>query len=173
MRTVLGGNPLQRNSLMKQLMALIVLGSLMTAGFAETPSAKLPTPPPVRAAIETHLAAIAARDMKALLPTLTSGTDLPMIAPNGYKFDTRQQYIDFHRQWFAAPDNGKLEAQIVSVTESPALAHALIKYRYSSKDAAGKPQSTDCWLALTFALEKGSWRLVFDQNTLITDPTVR
>jgi ketosteroid isomerase-like protein len=149
----------------------ILLGSLlMTAAVAATSPLKSAEPPPFRAAVEAHLAAISARNLTALLPTLTAGEALTMIAPNGFKFDTRQQYIDFHEQWFAAPDGGKLEAQIASVTESPALAHALIKYRYTSKDASGKQQSTLCWLALTFALEKGSWRLVFDQNTLITEP---
>jgi hypothetical protein len=58
----------------------------------------------------------------------------------------------------------------VSVIESPALSHALIKSRYTAKDAAGKRQSRVSWLALTFALEKGNWRLVFDQNT--PSPTV-
>jgi ketosteroid isomerase-like protein len=152
----------------------IVLGSLlMTAAVAVTSPPKSPALPPFRAAAQAHLAAISARNMDALLPTLTSGDALTMIAPNGHKFDTRQQYIDFHKQWFAAPDEGKLEAQIVSVTESPALAHALIKYRYTSRDASGKQQSTLSWLALTFALENGSWRLVFDQNTLITEPAAR
>jgi ketosteroid isomerase-like protein len=157
---------------MKQLMAWIVMGSLMGAAVAETSRSTSAAPPPFRAAVEAHLAAVSARNINALLPTLTGGNELPMIAPNGYKFDTRQQYIDFHRQWFAAKDDGKLEAQIVNVIESPALAHALIKYRYSSKDAAGKQQSTACWLALTFALENGSWRLVSDQNTLISNPAV-
>jgi hypothetical protein len=132
-------------------------------------SPSMSSAPPFRPAVEAHLAALSARKMEALLPTLTSGSALPMLTPNGYKFDTRQQYIDFHKQWFAAPDDGKLEAQIVSVIESPALSHALIKSRYTAKDAAGKQQSRVSWLALTFALEKGSWRLVFDQNTPITD----
>jgi hypothetical protein len=158
---------------MRRLVTWIVLGSLMvTSALGATPPAKS-SAPPFRPAVEAHLAAISARNLDALLPTLTSSDALPMIAPNGHKFDTRQQYIDFHKQWFAAPDGGKLEAQIVSVTESPALSHALIKSRYTSKDAAGKPQSTVSWLALTFALENGSWRLVFDQNTAITDPGTR
>jgi ketosteroid isomerase-like protein len=125
--------------------------------------------PPFRAAVEGHLAAVAARDMDALLPTLTSGNELTMIAPNGYRFETRQQYIDFHRQWFATDDAGKLEPEIVRLIESPALGHALIRYHYTSKDATGKAQVVVSWLALTFASEDGAWRLVFDQNTLIED----
>ena len=123
--------------------------------------------PGFRAAVEAHLASIAARDMDKLLPTLTLANDLTMIAPNGYKWDTRQQYVDFHRQWFAMKDDGKLSYEIVRLIESPALAHALIKIRYTSRDDAGKPQTINSWLTLTFALEEGLWRLVFDQNTLL------
>jgi ketosteroid isomerase-like protein len=123
--------------------------------------------PPLRAAVEAHLAAVAGRDLDALVPTLTRGEQLPMIAPNGIKFDTRQQYVDFHRQWFAAPDDGRLDYEIVRLIESPALGHALIRSRYTARDPAGKTQSSDSWLALTFALEDGRWRLVFDQNTAI------
>jgi ketosteroid isomerase-like protein len=153
---------------MNHLMPWIAAGSLVGLCAAGTPSSAAPAPP-FRAAVEAHLAAISARDMDRLLPTLTAGNDLTMIAPNGHKLDTRQQYIDFHRQWFATKDDGKYAAEIVRLIESPALAHALIKYRYSSKGEAGKPNVIDSWLTLTFALEDGSWRLVFDQNTLL-DP---
>jgi ketosteroid isomerase-like protein len=145
----------------------IAAGFVVVATAAAIPQSSSAPAPPFRAAVEEHLAAIAARDMQALLPTLTGGTDLTMIAPNGYKFDTWKQDIDFHRQWFATSDEGKFEREIVRVIESPALGHALIKYRYSSKDDVGKTRTTVSWLALTFALESGSWRLVFDQNTLI------
>jgi ketosteroid isomerase-like protein len=151
---------------MKHLIRWIAAGSLVAACGSVLRSSAAPAPP-FRAAVEGHLAAVSARDMNRLLPTLTGGNELTMIAPNGYKFDTRQQYVDFHRQWFATKDDGKLAAEIVRVIESPALGHALIKYRYSSKDNAGRPQAIDSWLTLTFALEDGSWRLVFDQNTVI------
>ncbi len=124
-------------------------------------------PPPLRPAVEAHLAAVSARNMDALLPTLTDGENLFMITPNGHRFDTRRQYIDFHRQWFASNDGGKLEPEIIRIIETPGLGHAFIRYRYSFKDVAGKEQSMESWLALTFALENSSWRLVFDQNTLI------
>jgi ketosteroid isomerase-like protein len=141
---------------------LVLMAALLGACARQ---AEAPAVPPLRAAVEAHLAAVSARDMDALLPTLTAGESLVMIAPNGRKFDTRQQYIDFHRQWFAGNDGGTLEPEILRVIESPALGHAFIRYRYRFKDASGTGQSMENWLALTFALESGHWRLVFDQNT--------
>ena len=157
---------------MKSLIVLIAAAALVGAGGADRRSASA-SAPSFRTGVETHLATIAARDLDALLPTLTGGNELTMIAPNGVKFDTRQQFVDFHRQWFAAKDDGKLAFEIVRLVESPALGQALIKYRYSFKDGAGAQQVSNSWLALTFALEQGSWRLVFDQNTLIAAPTTR
>jgi hypothetical protein len=65
------------------------------------------------------------------------------------------------------PRSTQLEPTIVRVIETPALAHALIKYRYTSKGASGQTQTIAAWRALTFAMEGGHWHLVFDQNTLI------
>jgi uncharacterized protein (TIGR02246 family) len=146
------------------LLAVTALAAF-AAGAARAQPA--PAAPPFRAAVETHLAAIVARDLDALLPTLTRGDALTMIAPNGTSFDTRQQFVDFHRQWFATDDDGRYDAEIVRVIESPALGHALIKYRYGFTDPRGEPQAIESWLALTFALQDGAWRLVFDQNTAL------
>jgi hypothetical protein len=135
------------------------------------PVACASAPPPFRPAVEAHLSAIATRNMDALLPTITSGDDLQMIAPDGFRYTTRQQYVDFHRQWFAANDNGRLDPEIIHLAQSSTLGHALIRYRYQSAGPDGKPHDVVSWLTLTFALESRRWRLVFDQNTLIQPPS--
>jgi uncharacterized protein (TIGR02246 family) len=145
--------------------AVILLGVC-----AAVQAASPPVKPSLRDAVEGHLAAIARRDLGALLPTLTEGKELTMIGPDGRKWDTKEQYVEFHRGWFAAKDDGKLEPTIVRVIETPALGHALVKYRYTSRGASGQTQTTVAWLALTFATEHGRWRLVFDQNTPIQQP---
>lgn len=153
--------------LMLTLTAAVALAASATSAISQHAA---PPAPSLRAGVETHLAAIAARDMDAMLPTLTRGPDLTMIAPNGFKIDTRQHFVDFHRQWFAAKDGGQLESEIVRLIESPSLGHALIRSRYTSRDQDGRTQTSITWLALTFALEAGSWRLVFDQNTRVEAP---
>jgi ketosteroid isomerase-like protein len=123
--------------------------------------------PPLRPAVEMHLRAVGTRNLDALLPTLTGGGDLRMILPSGFQYTTRAQYIDFHRRWFASNDHGRFDPEIVHLVESPRLGHALIKLRYRATAPTGAVQDTSSWLALTFALEDGRWRLVFDQSTLI------
>ena len=123
--------------------------------------------PPLRPAVETHLQAVRTRNLDALLPTLTGGSDLRMIAPTGFQSTTRAEYVSFHRQWFASNDAGRFDPEIVHIVESPRLGHALIKLRYRATAPTGAVQDVVSWLALTFALEDGGWRLVFDQSTLI------
>jgi hypothetical protein len=124
--------------------------------------------PPFRPTLEAHLAAISNRNLDALLPTLTRGSELILLSPDGKKLDTRQQFVDLHREWFASKDEGKWEGEIVRTRESADLSHALVRYRYSSRQPDGKLRISENWLTLTFALEGGSWRLVFDQNTPIS-----
>jgi len=140
--------------------------TLLLVALAIHPSACASTPP-LRPAVETHLQAVRTRNLEALLPTITGGSDLQMIAPSGVQCTTRAQYVDFHRQWFASHDNGQFDPEIVHLVESPRLGHALIKLRYRATSPTGAVQDVVSWLALTFALEDGAWRLVFDQSTLI------
>jgi ketosteroid isomerase-like protein len=161
------GTSSSKRPLTRNLLAGLIVGSLLAVGVLATRSAAVAAPR-FRTTLDAHLGAIVARDLQALLPTLTTSDALTMLTPNGYKLDTRTQYVDFHRQWFAAKDEGKLTFEIVRVVESPALAHALMKYSYRARDQQGKLQTSVAWLTLTFALEGGSWRLVFDQNTPIT-----
>jgi ketosteroid isomerase-like protein len=140
--------------------------TLLVVALAVYPCACASTPP-LRTAVETHLQAVRTRNLEALLPTLTGGSDLRMIAPDGFQYTTRAQYVAFHRHWFASNDNGRFDPEIVHLIESPRLGHALIKLRYRATPPTGAVQDFVSWLALTFALENGGWRLVFDQSTLI------
>jgi ketosteroid isomerase-like protein len=140
--------------------------TLLLIALAICPCACASTPP-LRPAVETHLQAVRTRNLDALLPTLTGGSDLRMILPGGFQYTMRAQYLDFHRKWFATNDNGRFDPEIVHLVESPRLGHALIKLRYRATAPTGAMQDIVSWLALTFALEDGGWRLVFDQSTLI------
>lgn len=119
------------------------------------------------AALEAHLQAIRQRDLDALADTVTTGDELILIFPNGSRTDTREEYLDFHRSWFA--DTGwRMHVELLHVIERPALGLALMKYRYESTTPDGEPRTSINYVAMTFAKEDGAWRLVFDQNTPIS-----
>jgi ketosteroid isomerase-like protein len=121
-------------------------------------------PSAFRATLDAHLAAIQNRDLAALIPTLTERPELTLIMPTGDKLDTRQQFIDLHRDWFADKDAGQWQGEVVQVVEASDQAVALIRYRYGPR---GAKEVSVSWLTLTFARDGGRWGLVFDQNTRI------
>lgn len=121
-------------------------------------------------ALETHVEAVVAHDLDALIPTLTSGEELTMITPEGQRLETKEQYVDFHRRWFTVEDpQEELDFEIEHIIESPTLSHALLQIHYTHTGPEGDLQTYVGWLALTFALEDQQWRLVFDQNTGIME----
>lgn len=150
---------------MRVPMIVLVLAAGLTASsvIAAEPSA-------FRRTLDAHLAAVSGRDLEALLPTLTSRPELTLLMPDGTKLDTRQQFIDLHREWFASKDDGKWEGEVVRVVEAEDQAVALVRYRYSSRGSDGAMHTSTRWLTLTFAHENGRWGLVFDQNTTIANP---
>ncbi|MEZ5895096.1 MAG: nuclear transport factor 2 family protein [Parvularculaceae bacterium] len=122
--------------------------------------------PDFRAALDAHLSAIAAKDIEAFTPTLTSRDDLMVIFPNGSAIETTQGVVDFHRDWFA-DDQWRMDPKVVKIIEGDDLSTALLKYDYRDT-SDGEPRSS--WLVLVFKLEDGAWRLVHDQNTKIIPP---
>jgi ketosteroid isomerase-like protein len=129
-------------------------------------------PASLRDTARAHLAAVEARDLDALLATVTTHDKLTLIFPDGNTFDTRKQYVDFHKEWFG-DRRWSFHADIVDVIETAQLGHVLARYRYAAPDKDGAMVTKNTWLALTFANEDGQWRLVFDQNTRIDTPPAR
>ncbi len=142
---------------------VVLFGALWLAACSEATTAR----PDFRAALDTHLAAIAAKDLDAFRPTITGGDDLYVIFPNGAALETTEQVLAFHEDWFGDPD-WRMDPEIVKVIEGADMATALLKYDYrDTPDGAARTS----WLVLVFKLEDGAWRLVHDQNTRITQET--
>jgi ketosteroid isomerase-like protein len=113
--------------------------------------------------VTAHVDAIRHRDLAALMDTITDGENLVLIFPDATTYYTRQQYVDFHREWFAE-QGWTMQMEPVSVVLRDGLGVALMRTTYT--DAAGPRKGL---LALTFGREQGRWRLVFDQNTRIVE----
>ncbi|MEO7758618.1 MAG: nuclear transport factor 2 family protein [Dokdonella sp.] len=124
-------------------------------------------PDSLRTVLDTHLAAINARDLDALLSTVTTGEKLTLILPNGKVLRTREEYRKLHVEWFGESD-WRMQFDVDSLQEFGDVGVALVKYRSQSKQADGSYETKrEAWLSLTFAKEKGRWHLVYDQNTVI------
>jgi ketosteroid isomerase-like protein len=117
----------------------------------------------INRAFAVHAAAVQARDIKALEATLTLGPELVLILPNGTMTRTRAEFLEFHRQFFAAP-GWAIAFDVVSKVEGDDYAIITTKSRY--RDVAdGKPFESSNWVTFGFRREDGCWKLVHDQNT--------
>lgn len=117
-------------------------------------------------ALRRHTEAVTGRDLAALEPTLTTGEELILIFPNGAMTRTKQDYLSFHREWFAST-SWSMEFETVWTRQAGDTAQALLRTRYRDVGADGARVDNRSYLLMTFELQDGAWRLVTDQNTRI------
>ena len=126
-----------------------LIGAMVGIGLvACTPTNKAPS---FDAVLDTHFAAITARDLDAYLATITNGETLPLIFPDGEMMSTRQEVADFLKMWFAMPD-WRMESELVSKVVGSDLATAIFKTGY--RDTLDG-EARYSYLALTFQLQDG------------------
>lgn len=150
---------------------IIAVLALLSAIAVFAPAAAATSETSLRQTVDRHLAAINARDLDALLATVTQSPELTTILPNGSVLETREQYRQLHVDWFAGTD-WRMVFEVQDVSEFGDVGIARVKYDSQKKDAAGDYRSNRvALLTLVFAKEDGRWRLVYDQNTVIPAAT--
>jgi ketosteroid isomerase-like protein len=141
------------------LVPTAVIVALATPAHAETRAEAF------QRTLQAHLHAVSSRDMAGLLATITQGDSLELYFPNGKRFETRAEFLEFHDEWFReAAWTMRFEPVSSIVTGDMAL--ATVKTRYE-ETVDGKLSWSESWLTLVFQWENGGWRLVHDQNTRI------
>ena len=117
------------------------------------------------ATLAKHFAAVSGRDLPALEETLTPGPDLTLILPNATRMTTRQQFIDFHKEFFA-DKAWTMTFEPVAKTVAGDVAVVTVRTHWEGPDE-GKTVWSESWLTLVFRKEAGRWGLIYDQNTRI------
>ncbi|MFZ5617274.1 MAG: YybH family protein [Pseudomonadota bacterium] len=123
--------------------------------------------PDFDAALDRHLAAIADRDLDAFKASVTDNPTLYTIVQNGCAFTTPAETVALHEDWFKR-DGWSWKGEVIHKIVGEDIGVAVIKYDYQDSPGA-KPFST--WLTFVFKIEDGEWRLVHDQNTMISEET--
>ncbi|MGE0828424.1 MAG: DUF4440 domain-containing protein [Hyphomonadaceae bacterium] len=156
--------PLSRRALAQHaLLAAPLAAAGLCAGAAE---ADAQIPASFEWAVEAHLRAIRARDLEALMQTLTRDEELLLILPSGQLTRTKTEYLAFHREWFSSP-SWTMDFEELWRQTTLGLGQALFRTRYADTRDDGSPYVSSSYLMLTFKREGASWRLWTDQNTRI------
>lgn len=114
--------------------------------------------------LKRHLDAIQAKDFDAFESTLTKGTRLTLILPNGDLIEDANEYRDLLKDWFE--DGGwRLSYTVVAVEKTTDMGYALLLVSYDEDDRNGEPYHLDHYLSLVFKRDGDGWFLVHDQNT--------
>jgi uncharacterized protein (TIGR02246 family) len=117
----------------------------------------------IDAVFDEHIKAVQARDLPSLERTITLGTKLTLILPNGVQTATRQAYVDFHKEFFASKT---WTLQFEPVSRMVGSDFAVLTTQSLYQDVVdGKPYRSRSWVTFTFQKELGQWRLIHDQNT--------
>lgn len=115
--------------------------------------------------LAAHIQAIQNRDLAALEATITAGNELILIFPGGQRTTTRDEYLAFHREWFAS-DTWTMSFERLGVAQGRDFAVATVRTLYEDVQD-GEPVQSRSWLTLVFRNEDGRWALYHDQNTRI------
>lgn len=118
-----------------------------------------------KARLEQHLQAILARDLQTYSETLCRETPLTLVLPGGRIVEGAQATVKLHEAWFK--ETWTFSYEVLEVVEGPAYARAMLRIRIAESDGQGGESIHHAILALHFVLEQGTWRLTFDQNTVI------
>jgi uncharacterized protein (TIGR02246 family) len=121
--------------------------------------------PSVDAAFAAHVKAVQSRDLAALARTISDAEQLILILPNGKLTKTRQEYLDFHKEFFASK-SWRIRFDPVSTNVGSEFAVLTTKSLYEDLQD-GKPVRTRSWVTFIFRKEAGEWRLIHDQNTRV------
>ncbi len=116
-----------------------------------------------RVTLSYHLESLQERKLDDYLKTVCLDKVL-VIMPNGNLINSGDQFIEFHKDWFA-DTNWEMECEIMKIAEGTELAYTLIEVLYKDCDKDGNPISMNYFLNLIFKKIDDRWLLIHDQNT--------
>lgn len=118
-----------------------------------------------RETLDRHLQAVRNRDLAELIETIAAD-ELTLITSDGRLVRTASEFVAMHRGWFAET-SWTLDAELVSLVESPEIGVAVLRLGYRDDPPGRPPLREQSYLSLVFALREGRWLMVQDQNTPI------
>ena len=119
--------------------------------------------------LEIYLSAVKSKDVDLLVTTI-GNEDVTLIMPNGVLISGRENFVEFHKDWFLDKD-WTLNYDILKIEEGKEISFALLKVDYKDIDSKGNEYSLNYYLTLLFKKSEEKWGLIHDQNTIFSKNT--
>lgn len=122
------------------------------------------------ATMQTHLDAVTNRDLETLRSTLSPKGNMQLILPGTEIIDKVDGFMDYHKEWFAAPD-WTFETKILNTEVGETMGMAITEVVYREPERDGKPYFNRMIVSYDLQKIEGNWYVVKDHASSIEKST--
>ena len=115
---------------------------------------------------DQYTRAIQERNLDTLFQTVTENETVHFIGTTGQIMKTRQEYHEFHAEWFEE-SGWEIAFELKELYEEANLGYAMAVFTYSDATPDSRPLTVVSWVTLIFHREQGAWRMIADVCTPI------
>ena len=115
-------------------------------------------------AINQFCTAISSKNLSKLKEFIPVSGDLTAILSDGAVIDSSQEYLEFHKEWFAEKD-WTITFDPVFTEESSEMGYAIIETEYFDKEEDGSPFAIEILKTVIMRKQENGWSIVHSQQT--------
>jgi ketosteroid isomerase-like protein len=119
-----------------------------------------------QAAYEQYVQSVKKRNLESFAAALASGGEFYCINSRGKRTESRQEYLDEHRQWFKET-NWDIDFESPLIVQRGGTAYTMAVFHYRETEPDGKVSQLDAYFTLILVKEEGEWKAVADVITPI------
>lgn len=121
---------------------------------------------PIKKVFDIYTNAVIKEDLVNLFSTISDKPDFHFLTAQGSMIKTRQEYYQFHEEWFNEK-GWEISFEEPLVYEEENLGYTMSIFHYSGKMEDGRTAYLDSYFTLVYHKENGSWKIIADICTPI------
>ena len=122
---------------------------------------------PLKQAYEAYSQSVQNRNLDALVQTITDEEILHFIGTTGKMLEKREEYVEFHRDWFKE-EGWEISFELDKIYEEKDFGYVMAIFTYRQDMPDGKRLTVVSYVTLVFHRENRSWRAIADVCTPIS-----
>jgi len=122
---------------------------------------------PLMQTYEAYIQSVQNRDLNAMIQTITDNDALHFIGTTGKMLETREEYVEFHRDWFSE-EGWDISFELDKIFQENDFGYVMAIFTYHQDMPDGKRMTLVSYVTLVFHWEHQSWRAIADVCTPIS-----